>query len=293
MGDLSEALFTSLDAIRSADTGSGGLAAASGTLTAKLNYFVQRDDPNYDPDRAEYWPLVIVDIIEKSDTTWGLAVAPELNTVLVRVTINALRDPGRGSQNAVSRRIKDKFDGAVPATQTGYIFGPLSLDRAYQLRGRNNAYVMVHEYSVQEGDTAAVLTGRQQSLTFTGAEGAGIGSTLFGQSISKRGTCQVQEIDYFNDEAERLTRSNTSWIIVGLFTVASSTPVVLAGAQGVLTVFRDTAAGKKTVFTNAVVVEEEEVSQTDGSAPATVRLTFRVSAVTEDVAPAVASVAAP
>jgi hypothetical protein len=117
MADLSEALFLSLDAIRAADTGAGGLAQTGGGA-AYLNHLVQRTDPNYDESRAEYWPLVVADVIEDADTVWGTTSSPDQEGFILRLTITTFRDPGRTSQNAVSARLRLKLDGVTPASQT-------------------------------------------------------------------------------------------------------------------------------------------------------------------------------
>lgn len=289
--DLSEAVFTSVDAIRSADTGSGGLAAASGTLTAIVNRMVQRDDPNYDETRAEYWPLIVVDVIEKNDTVWGLTGAPDQAGFVLRMTVHTLRDPGRAIQNAVSARMLLKYDGATLASQTGWVFGPLSVDRRYQLRARPNALVMVHEYSGRAGDVVATLTGRQGSVTFSGSEGAGItAGTMIGQTIDEDITISVANVERFGDQGERVTRQDFSGTITASFTYSSMTPVIPVGTQGVLVVFDDTAGVKKITYTNAVVIRRRKTASTDGeSASNKLYLTFRVSSATEGVLAAVAT----
>lgn len=274
MADLSEAIFAGVDAIRAADTGAGGLAQTGGTTI--VNHMVQRDDPNYDETRAEYWPLVVVDVIEDADTVWGTTSAPDQDGFILRLTITTFRDAGRATQNLVSARLKLKLDGVTLANQTGWFFGPLSLNRVYQLRGRGNAYVMVHEYSGRAGDTAASLVGRQGSVTFTGNEGAAIGTTLFGQSIDEDISVDIADVRYWGDQADRLTRRGFSGNITAEFTVASMTPVIPVGTHGVLVVNEDTANTKKITYTNAVVARRRYSARTDGG-PALVYLTFRVS----------------
>lgn len=274
--DLSEAVFTSIDAIRAADTGAGGLNEANGV--ALVNKMVLRDDANYGEDRADYWPHLMVDVIERSDTTWGTVNSRDTEQVFVRITLRTQRDPGRAKQNAVSARMRTVFDGVIPAAQTGWFFGVLTLERGYQVRATGNVLVYVQEYSIRAGVTAAEVTGRQTSLTFTGSDGAAIGSTMYGQSIDEDTQVVMAKVDHFDDAGERLTRQDFQGTINAVFTMSSMSPVIPVGTQGILVVFENTAANKKITYTNAVVVRRRVVADTDENSPQVkIYVTFRVS----------------
>lgn len=284
--DLSEGLYTSLLAIQAADTSSGGLNETAGA--ARINRFVQRGDPNYDEGRAEFWPLVVVDIIEKLDVGWGQTYASEGGRVVVRMTLTTLRDTARTPQNAVSARMRVKYDGATPTAQSGWTYGYMVLERAYHLRTTNNTITMVHEYSLMAGVTGADLIGPQASLTFSGSEGTAIGSTLSGEAIDEDIEVPVANVEYFADQAERLTRTSHRGTITGAFMVQSMTPVVPVGTQGVLVSYENTVGSKKITYTNAVVVRRRRSAS--GSGPQMLYLTFRVSSTgIPGTLPAVAS----
>lgn len=288
MADLSAGLFTSLLAIQAADTGAGGLNESGATAAARINRFVQRGDPNYEEGRAEFWPLVVVDIIERGDIRWGNSSANASGRVLVRMTLTTLRDTARAPQNAVNARMRVRFNGITPSAQTGWTYGYMVLEQVYQLRASATTITLVHEYSLMAGVTGADLTSAQSSLTFTGSEGAAIGTTLRGEAIDENIEVVVADVEYFYDQAERLTRRGFRGTITGVFTIQSMTPVVPVGTQGVLVVFENTAGNRRITYTNAVVVQRR--FSASGSNPQKLFLTFRVSSTGRPGAlPAVAS----
>lgn len=128
--DLSEAVFTSLAAIRTADSGSGGLSNIAGD--AYIARLVQKGDPNYDEHRADYWPLAQVDVVERSDTSWGYSDSRDTDGVTILIRVKTQRDGGRTKQNAVAARLKLKLDGVTLASQTGWVFSPASYETGYQ-----------------------------------------------------------------------------------------------------------------------------------------------------------------
>lgn len=149
--DLSEALFTSLLALKTADTGAGGLNNTS--ATAYVAQFVQEDDASLSPERAGFPPMIVVDILENDDQPWLAASAYSLVGVTVRMTVYTWRDPGRSKQNAINKRMLTVFDGITPATQTGWNFGPLMRAGGQQVGTDRTRLVYVHEFVVRAAST--------------------------------------------------------------------------------------------------------------------------------------------
>lgn len=149
--DLSEAIFTSLTAIRTADSGTGGLSnIAADAYIAKL---VLKGDANYDENRAEYWPLAVVDIIEHSDTSWGYTDTRDVEGVTIIIRLRTLRDRGRTSQNAISARLKVQLDGVVPASQTGWVFSPMAYESGFQEASSGVWLTFAMRFSCRAADT--------------------------------------------------------------------------------------------------------------------------------------------
>lgn len=278
--DLSEALFTSLTAIVTADSGSGGLSNASADAYIQRG-IVQVGNASYDADRAIYWNGVVLDVFENPRHGWGVASSVQTSVEFIaRLTLRTLRDAGRAKQNACAERLKLKLDGITPANQTGYNFSPLTLLRASQGPSDSKSLAYVLEFSgignLSASSGNADLLGRQASVTFAGDEGSGIGSTLIGQVVSDQQVAAIRNVTRFADLAERKTVRTTDSSVTVEFGKLSATPKVLTGTPAVLVVFDDTVAGKKLTFTNAIVTRIENSRPAGGTQ--TVRMTFDTTA---------------
>lgn len=125
----------------------------------------------------------------------------------------------------------------------------------------------------------AELVGREAGATFSGAEGAAIGTTLYGRVAQAALLPVLTSVKRFYDVADRLTvRSRTGTITLG-FTVASMTPVPPSGTAAVLVVYLDAARSKSLTFSNAILSEWRLGTTTAGeSEPQRLSMTFRVTA---------------
>jgi hypothetical protein len=279
--DLSEALATSLTAIVTADSGSGGLSNTSSSAYIQRS-IVQIGHQNFDSDRAVYWNSVVLDVFENAKHGWGTGASAKTTVdFIARLTIRTLRDEGRAKQNACSERLKSKIDGVTPASQTGWNFSPLSFLRASQgpSDSKSLAYVMefagVGSASASSGN--AELIGRQASVTFSGTEGTGIGSTLIGQVVQSQQVAVTRNVTRFLDRAARKTiRTSDSGVTVE-FEKISAVPVVVTGTPAVLVVFSDTANNRKITYTNAIVTRIEHVAP-NGPGSQKTRMTFETTA---------------
>lgn len=143
--EMTEALFASLSTLWTSNTASGGLNDP--TSNAFVHLMVQSVDPNYDSDRAIYPTTVVWDIVPRSDTTWGLSNARDTQAFMARATVRTWRDPGRTKQNAVSMQMQNRYDGATPQSQAGWVFSPLSTEGYPQSQGSGAQYSIVINFS--------------------------------------------------------------------------------------------------------------------------------------------------
>lgn len=285
--DLSEALYTSLLALKAADSGSSGLTNSSST--ANVHQFVLQDDPNLAPERGGYSPSIIVDIREADDQPWILASKFSVLSVVVRMKVLTFRDPGRSIQDDINERIRAVFDGVTPSSQTGWTFGPLMRVQGAQSGTDRTKLSYDHEFVLRATTTANVeLIGAQASVTFAGTEGTAIGSTLIGQVT-----------DFKHYEAE--TWDTTPWSFTGeksatalwgcalevAFTAASMTPPVPSGTDAQLILYLNRSASKGWTIKNARVVSIR--TRGGGSTPQQIVMTFRGSAASAFTNPVVAA----
>jgi len=291
--DLSEAAKSLLSALIAADTGTGGFNnSSSNALIQKLVFF---DDANYASDRASYNTLVELEVQENTSTIWGTGASTtdEKTFVLLRFTVITQRDPGKTRRDAVVYRMRTQWDGVVlgTATDTTWTFGPLTLERVRPLAPTSTDNKSVLEFSVRAASgTAIELTGRQASVTFAGAEGTAIGSTMFGSSIAEAETLDARIVTRWGDVSVRRSVAGNDARIDVDFSVASMTPTMLTATTAVLVVFEDTTGTKKKTYTNALVVNRRFYSTTkQESQPNRVTMSFAVSAVTEGVNAVVAA----
>lgn len=283
--DLSEALRTSIAALVSADTGTGGFNnSASNALVQKVIF---RDDPNYASDRALYNTTIEVEVDENPSTIWGTTpgTGVEKGFVLLRFIVNCQRDPGRTRRDAVVYRIRTQWGGVTPAaaSDSTWTFGPMSLERVRQLSPTSTTTRTTLEFSLRAGaGTVVESTGRQVSVTFAGSEGAAIGTTMFGTSVEDTIAPEMRDVTQWGDASRRRSVALGDAFVSVDFALASMTPVQPVGARAVLVVFENTAGTKKLTFTNAIVVSRRFYATTrQESQPNRVTFTFAVSAATQ------------
>lgn len=275
--DLGEAIFASITALYTADTASGGLNEANGA--ARIERLVQKADANFDTDRADFEPLLAVDVFEKSDQNWGGDEATDTDQIMVRLTLTTFRDAGRTKQNAVSARMRMVFNGTVLAAQSGWVLGLLSLLRVYQGQTGSAKITLIQEYTIRAGVVGVDLVGAQSSVTFSVEEGSAISAgTLVGRSIDEDIELLVANVESFNDQSERITRQGLRSTITAAFTNQTHAAVIPVGTRGTLVVYSDTAGGHANTYANAMVTRRRWSSSTFGDGPPQfVYLTFRMT----------------
>lgn len=145
MADIAFSIFDSLDDMRAADTGSGGLAENTDAEdTAVVRHFIRAGDPNFD-ERTHNWPVVKVDILHTELRSFSNRHAD----MLVRMHVFTQRDKGFAGQSAVNARIVTVYDRASPSSQPPFSFSIMSYLRGFIGPTTGNELHYVHEFSLR------------------------------------------------------------------------------------------------------------------------------------------------
>jgi len=145
MADLATSIFTSLEALYTADTGAGGLNESSDTSQARVRHFVRMGDPNFDADRTFNWPIVRVEVFAGEMRSFSNRHAD----CVIRMHVYTLRDHGFADQSAVNARIVSVYDGARLATQSPFNFSVMTYQRHFQAASSGTDLHYVQEFSVR------------------------------------------------------------------------------------------------------------------------------------------------
>lgn len=144
MADLATSIFTSLNTLYAADTGSGGLAEVSDSSNAVVRHFVRMGDPDFDGPQHN-WPIVLVDITPMREER---SYSKRHAQAMVRMYVSVQRNPlGFTILSAVNSRLVTVFDRATLADQSPFTFSILSYLGQSQASSTPIELRHVHEFS--------------------------------------------------------------------------------------------------------------------------------------------------
>lgn len=144
MADLATSIFTSLNTLYAADTGSGGLAEVSDSSNARVRHFVRMGDSDFDGP-VHTWAKVLVDIAPMREER---SYSKRHSQVMIRMHVSVQRDPlGFTKMSAVNAQLVSVFDRAQPAAQSPFTFSILSYLGQTQAPATGNELRFVHEFS--------------------------------------------------------------------------------------------------------------------------------------------------
>lgn len=189
---------------------------------------------------------------------------------------------------------------ALPGTFSGNNTLQQLSDRLNALRsyGQPDAFVFIGDSTIASAgasDTAGVavllttaaqyllgptaeLVGREAGMLFSGVEGSGIGTTMYGRVIEENIEMDFAPVDRFYDVSERLSLRNEMGTVTVSYTFGNMAPVPPSGTSAVLILYEDAARTRGTVYSNAIMEERNHSSSTEGASdPQKLSLVFRIT----------------